>query len=71
MNAARKQKGIKFSEEEEKQIQELADQNGMTFSEYVRRASLGEIQVPNENIEQMFQEIRDELRILRKLSDKK
>ena len=66
MSAARKTKGIKFSSEEEAIIQELAEQHGMNFSEYVRRASLGEINIPNERIEKLFKEIRDELRKINK-----
>lgn len=65
---ARKVRGIKLSSEEEQAIQELADQNGMNFSEYVRKASLGEINIPNKRLEEMFMEIRNEIR---KLADKK
>ncbi len=67
MNAAiRKIESIRFSDEEKEIVSSFAEKHGMNFSEYVRRAAMGDIPIQNDRIEKMFEEIRGELKKLTK-----
>lgn len=52
---------VRLTEEEEKAAKQLAEKHGMIYSEYVRRAVLGELVSKSEQLE-MLEEIRDFVR---------
>ena len=52
---------VRLSEEEEAAAKQLAQKHGMVYSEYVRRAVLGELVSKSEQLK-MLEEIRDFVR---------
>ena len=59
----RKTVTVRFSDEELKAAKLLAEKHGIEFSEFVRRASTGDL-IPESEQYQLLKEIRDEVRKL-------